>query len=63
MIVSDKNMDVPSAKVINIEEECLKIEKETLGNLMEYIQGEKGNLDIMQAKFDIKRAEQLTSLF
>ena len=62
MIVSD-NMDVPSAKVINIEEECLKIEKEILDKLMEYIQVEKGKLDIMQAMFDIKGAEQLTSLF
>ena len=62
MIVSD-NMDVPSAKVINIEEECLKIEKEILDKLMEYIQVEKEKLDIMQAKFDMKGAEQLTSLF
>lgn len=63
VIVSDNKTDFPSAKLTKIEEQCLKIEKNTLGKLVKYLQVEKTKLDIMKAKFDMKRAEKVTSLF
>ena len=54
---------MPSAKLIKIEEWCSKIEKETLDKLEEYLQVEKVKLYIMQTKFDMNGAEELTLLF